>query len=63
MSYGVSNTTISFLNVFYGCSTINSDIFLLEHFTFKRALFIIYVCTDLKKSLELHALGLMYALT
>ena len=33
MSYGVSNTTISFLNVFYSCLSTNSDIFLLEQST------------------------------
>ena len=27
VSCGVSNTTISFLNVFYSCPTIDSDIF------------------------------------
>ena len=55
MPYGVSNTTISFLNVFYSYPTTNSDIFLLEPSTFKRALFLLYVCTNLKKSLELHS--------
>ena len=55
MPCGVFNTTISFLNVFYSCPTTNSDIFLLEQSTFKRALFLLYVCTDLKKSLELHS--------
>ena len=55
MSCGISNTTISFLNVFYSCLTTNSDIFLLEHSTFKRALFLLYVRTNLKKSLELHS--------
>ena len=59
MSCSVSNTTISFLNVFYSSPTTNSDIFLLEYSTFKRALFLLYVCIDLKMSLELHALGLM----
>ena len=34
---GVSNTTISFLNVFYSCPTTNSDFFLLEHSTFKKS--------------------------
>ena len=55
MFCGVSNTTISFLNVFNSCPTTNSDIFLLEQSSFKRALFLLYVCTDLKKSLELHS--------
>ena len=55
MSCGVSNIIISFLNVFYSCPTTNSDIFLLEQSTFKRDLFLLYVCTDLKKSLELHS--------
>ena len=56
MSCGISNTTISFLNVFYSCFTTIFDIFLLEHSTFKRAVFLFYACTDLKKSLELHSL-------
>ena len=55
MSCGVSNTTISFPNVFYSCPTTNSNIFLLEQSTFKRALFLLYVCTDLKKSSEIHS--------
>ena len=55
MSCGVSNTTIAFPNVFYSCPTTNSNIFLLEQSTFKRALFLLYVCTDLKKSLELNS--------
>ena len=32
ISCGVSNTTNSFLNVFYNCPTTNFDIFLLEQF-------------------------------
>ena len=57
MPCGVFNTTISFLNVFYSCPIKkNSDIFLLEQSTFKRALFLLYVCTNLKKSLKLHPL-------
>ena len=32
MSCGVSNTTISFINVSYSCPTTDSDIFLLEQF-------------------------------
>ena len=55
MPCDVSNTTISFLNVFYSCLTTNFDIFLLEHSAFKRVLFLLYACTDLKKSLELHS--------
>ena len=55
MPCDVFNTTISFLNVFYSCPTTIFEFFLLEQSTFKRALFLLYVCTDLRKSLELHS--------